>query len=557
MQFKRNRRLMLAQDIVLVLLIPILCFFCIGSLQIGSWNTGDMFELDLSASELAEDWISDFYADYSNANGDELGDPISFSPFGIWKSLVNGVIAILGDVLSRPTEFSGFSDLSAPAFDQAAGLLVIFHLIVQGFKDTIFLGFIYLALFATAAITPLVMFTRAVYALPDLIAHRNDRHARHRLVVLGFRRAIRPLFALLLFSLFIPEVRLSEIWLWAMGIYLVCVIWNFIASRVKRNTGNEKEFLNFVQFFSMGGVVLMAAAVIALERSGILRHLYERIFYADGLDIILDLFSGDFDIMKFIVVGFVAMVLAGVGLMVRYVYYGLLRVACLFESSAHKKAEHEGMVALTAVALGFLGSSYFLFEAKGRQELVLEEQELIAFFVCLGLILLTLIVEILQRVFCHVNRLDREYRNDLLCGRTDDRYYSIEAAIADGSSDAAEDAGTEETAEELPVEEAPAEETPAEEAPAEETPAEEAPAEEAPAEETPAEEVPAEEAPAEETPAEETPAEEAPTEEAPAEEAPAEEAPAEETPAEEAPAEETPAEEAPAKEAPAEESLSE
>lgn len=36
MQFKRNHRLMLAQDIVLVLLIPILCFFCIGSLQIGS-----------------------------------------------------------------------------------------------------------------------------------------------------------------------------------------------------------------------------------------------------------------------------------------------------------------------------------------------------------------------------------------------------------------------------------------------------------------------------------------------------------------------------------------
>ena len=64
--------------------------------------------------------------------------------------------------------------------------------------------------------------------------------------VLGFRRAIRPLFALLLFSLFIPEVRLSEIWLYAMGIYLVCVVWNFIASRVKRNTGNEKEYLNFV-----------------------------------------------------------------------------------------------------------------------------------------------------------------------------------------------------------------------------------------------------------------------------------------------------------------------
>ena len=32
MQFKRNRRIMLAQDIVLVCLIPILCFFCIGTI---------------------------------------------------------------------------------------------------------------------------------------------------------------------------------------------------------------------------------------------------------------------------------------------------------------------------------------------------------------------------------------------------------------------------------------------------------------------------------------------------------------------------------------------
>ena len=291
MQFKRNRRLMLAQDIVLVLLIPILCFFCIGSLQIGSWNTGDMFELDLSASEMAEDWIFDFYADYTNADGDELGDPISFSPFGIWKTIVEGVVAILGDILSRTVKLTDFSGLSAPAFDQAAGLLAIFHLIIQSFKDTIFQGFVYLALFVTTAITPVVMFTRAIYALPDLIAHRKERRERHRLVVLGFRRAIRPLFALLLFSLFIPEVRLSEIWLYAMGIYLVCVVWNFIASRVKRNTGNEKEYLNFVQFFSLGGVILMVAAVIAFERSGMIRHLYERIFYADGLDIILDMFA--------------------------------------------------------------------------------------------------------------------------------------------------------------------------------------------------------------------------------------------------------------------------
>ena len=472
MQFKRNRRLMLAQDIVLVLLIPILCFFCIGSLQIGSWNTGDMFELDLSASELAEDWVFDFYADYSNANGDELGDPISFSPFGIWKSLVNGVVAILGDVLSRTVSITDLSDLSAGAFDKAAGLLVIFHIIGRSFEDTIFLGFIYSALFVTTAITPVVMFTRAVYAIPDLIAHRKERRERHRLVVLGFRRAIRPLFAILLFALFIPEVRLSEIWLYAMGIYLLSVIWNFIASRVKRNTSNETEFLNFIQFFSLGGLALMAAAVIALGYSGILRHLFERVYYADGLDIIWDLFSGDFDVIKLIVLGFVALVLAGVGLMVRYLYYGILRVACLFESSAHKKVEHEGMVANTAVTLCLLGSSYFLFEARGRLELVLEEKEFIAFLVCLGLILLTMVLEILQRVFCHVNRLDREYRNDQLCGRTDDRFYTVDAAVADGETKV--ETVTEETiTEETPAEETPAEETPAEEIAVEETPAEE------------------------------------------------------------------------------------
>ncbi len=470
MQFKRNRRLMLAQDIVLVCLIPILCFFCIGSLQIGSWNTGDMFTLDLSSSELAEDWIFDFYADYANADGDELGDPIAFSPLGIWKSMVEGVTAILGDILSRTVKVTDLSGLSASAFDRAAGLLVIFRLIARSLEDTVFVGLLYMALFVTTAITPIVMFTRAIYALPDLIAHRKDHRERHRLVVLGFRRAIRPLFALLLFALLIPEVRLSAIWLWAMGIYLLCVIWNLVASRVKRNSANETEFLNFIQFFSLGGLALMVGALVALGRSGLLRHLYERVCYADGLDIILDLFSGDFDIVKFIVLMIVALVLAGVGLMVRYLYYGLLRVACLFESSRHKKVEHEGMVALTVVSLLTLGSSYFLFEARGRLELVLEEEEFIAFLVCLGLILLAMTVEILQRVFCHVNRLDREYRSDLLCGRTDDRFYSVDAVIGDedGQDDAKGETATEITATGASAaEEAPAGAAPAEGAPAE------------------------------------------------------------------------------------------
>ena len=490
MQFKRNRRIMLAQDIVLVCLIPILCFFCIGSLQIGSWNTGDMLELNPAASELAEDWVSDFYASYLNADGDELGDPISFSPFGIWKSLVKGVAAIGKDMLARTVTLTDLTDLSAASFDRAAELLVIFHIIARSLEDTIFLGLIYIALFVTVAFTPVILFTRAVCALPDLIAHRKDRRERHRLVVLGFRRAVRPLFALLLFALLIPEVRLSEIWLYAMGIYLLCVIWNFIASRVKRNTGNEKEFLNFIQFFSLGGLALMSGALVALNRSGLLCHLYERVFFANGLDIILDLFSGDFDVSKFIALIIVALVLAGAGLIVRYLYYGLLRVACLFESSSHKKVEHEGMVSNTAVTLCLLGSSYFLFEAGGRLELVLEEEEFIALLVCLGLILLTMILEILQRIFCHVNRLDREYRNDLLCGRTDDRFYSVDAVIADG--DEARDAVEETATAGITSEETPTEETPAEEASAEEAPAEEAPAEKTPTEEVSAEEMPAE-----------------------------------------------------------------
>ena len=56
---------------------------------------------------------------------------------------------------------------------------------------------------------------------------------------------------------------------------------------------------------------------------------------------------------------------------------------------------------------------------------------MIAFFVATGLMVLVLITEIVQRILCYINPLGREYRNDLLCGCTDDRMYSEESVETD------------------------------------------------------------------------------------------------------------------------------
>ena len=268
------------------------------------------------------------------------------------------------------------------------------------------------------------------------LTNRHDARKRHRAVVLAFRRAVLPVFMILALSFMLPDVTVSTAWIVGIGVYLTCVLWNFVASRVKRNTGNEKEFLNFIQILSFIGVILMSGFPVALEITHIPAYLYDRIRYADGLEIILDCFEGNFDMAKMLMLLFAASFMAGIGLVVAYLYYVLLRVSGLLESTRYKSVEKEYMIAHIVVTLLMFCSSYFLFEASGRLELVLEDFEVIAFHVMLGLLVLVLIVEIVLRALCYVNRLDREYRNDLLCGRTDDRMYSVDAVIAEAPEEA-------------------------------------------------------------------------------------------------------------------------
>ena len=559
MQFKRNRRIMLAQDIVLVCLLPILCLLCLGSFQIREWNTGELFSVSPS-TEIMESCMDDFYMAYTNAQGDELGEAASYGSPSLWKDVGRGVLAMVKGILHRTVSIPHMEDMPAELFAEAAPLLFALHLVWSLLKSTLFQGLLYAALFVVAALIPIVCISRALHGLVDLLGNLRDPLERHKRVVLNFRKAFRPFFAVLMLALMLPDVKLSWLWLCVMGLYLLCLVWNFIASRVKRNTSNEKEFLSFVQFTALGGIALVAGLTVALEKSGLMNSIYERIYYADGLEIILDAIGGNFDISKVLFLVFTCLFLVGIGIAVRYVYYGLLKFSCLLVSSSHKKVYREELVSAAAVMLGALASAFLLTEASGRMEVTLTDEALIAYCVALGLALLTLILEIVQRVLCHLNRLDREYRNDLLAGCTDDRVYSTEAVIAPPVEEApVEEAPVEETpVEETPVEEAPVEEVPAEDIPVEDIPVEDVPAEDIPVEEVlveevPVEEVPVEEAPVEEVPVEEAPAEEAPVEEVPVEEAPAEEVPVEETPVEEAPVEETPVEEVPVEEAPVEE----
>ena len=482
MQFKRNRRMLLAQDIVLVCLLPILCFLTLGSLTLGGWSMGDTVTMDLTSSEMSAECLDDFYATYENADRDEMGDTVSFSPLGIWKAWGQGVSGLVNGLINREVTLNNFKGMENGVFDQCADMLFMTHTVSFALSGTLFGGLLYAALFMTMALIPLIVGVQSLRALFYLLARLKEGRERHRFVVLCFRKAMVPLFAVLMFALMLPEVTPSLVWVYGMGLYLVCVLWNFIASRVKRNTGNEKEFLNFIQFFSLGGVVAAAGLVVSLDLSRILPGLYSCVYRAGGLEIIADCIGGNVNISKLLMLGVVAMFLAGVGFTVRYLYYGLLRVACLLESTRHKNVKREGLITSAVFVLLGLGSAFLLFYASGKPMLVLGDTEMTLFYVALGLAGAVLILEIVQRILCSVNRLDREYRNDLLCGCTEDRVYSVDAVIA-----------------EAPVEETPAEKTPAEETPAEETPVEETPVEETPAEETPAEETPVEETPAEET----------------------------------------------------------
>ena len=483
MQFSRNRRILWAQDIVLICLIPLLCFFSLGSLGIGGWNMGATYTWDPNATEIAEECLADFYVSYTNADGDELGDTVSFSPVGIWKNVATGITELSAGISEGRVALDDLNQMPEDLFDDCAGLLFMLHVVSYTTSNTISQGLIYTVLFGYTALIPLIGLIQLVCALIGLLTRRKDSRKRHRCAVLCFRRTVLPLFVILFLTLTLPDVTPSAVWFYGMGLFLLCVIWNLVASRVKRNTGNEKEFLNFIQIFSILGVISAVGALAALERSHIPAYLYDRIRYADGLEIILACFEGDFDVPKLLMLIFIAVFLTGIGLAVRYLYYGFLRIACLMESTRHKKVEKEGLIAPVVFAILTLASSYFLFEASGRLKLVVEESEMVTFFVALGLLALVLVLEIIQRILCYLNRLDREYRNDLLCGRTDDRMYSIEAVIAEVE----EPAPIEETAMvEAAMVEAPVGEVSAAEASITDGFAEEASAEEASASETPA-----------------------------------------------------------------------
>ncbi len=470
MQFTRNRRILLVQDIVLISLIPLLCLFTLGAIRIGKWNVGNTFLFDPASSEVSELCLSDFYDSYINSDGNELDDTVAFSPLGIWKTAAEGIGGLFEGMTDGTIDLDNLRKMPDYLFDDCAGLLFMVHVVTYTFSSTVYQGLLYAALFGITAAMPVICIVQAVYALIRFFMERDDLRKRHRSTVLCFRRAALPLFVVLALAVMLPDVTLSSVWFYGMGLYLLCVIWNLVASRVKRNTGNEKEFLNFIQISSVVGTVLALGALAALKLSHIPAYLFDRIRYADGIEIISNCFEGDFDVPKLLMLIFIAVFLVGLGTVIRYLYYSLLRIACIMESTRHKKVETEGMVGLTVFALLSLASSFFLFGASGRLKLMVEESEKIAFFVSMGLLLLVLILEAVQRALCYLNRLDREYRNDLLCGRTDDRMYSVDAVIAETAEPAA--------AEDPSVEQAPMEEPSAETAPADESLAETAPAEE-------------------------------------------------------------------------------
>ena len=541
MQSKRNRRILLAQDIVLVCLLPILCFLTIGSLQIGG---GGMLTLDLTSSDAAVDCVTDFYETYARADGDELASVMQISPLQIWKAFGNGIVGLVNGLINGNVDPNNFTGMDAHAFDACADMLFIVHLMEYTLETTFFQGVIYVSLFAALAWLPIAVAIEALRALFYFLARLKEGRERHCKVVLRYRKALTPLFGILAFALVLPEVTLSWVWVCCAGLHLAVVIWNFIASRVKQKNKSETQFLNFVQFCSLAGVVLAVGFVVTLGMSNVMTHYFDLVRAVGGFGVLTDVLYAGVDLSKLFVLAFAAMALAAVALMVRYVYYGLLRVACLMESTRHKKVKRPGMITMTVFALVCMGTTCLLLSSADAYSLPLNPNETVCFWIAFGLVAAILNLEIVQKILRSVNRLDKERRKDLLCGCIEDQM-AKESVVAEETP--AEAAPAEETpAEETPAEETPAEETPAEETPAVETPAEETPAEETPTEAAPAEETPTEAAPAEETPAEETPAEKTPAEETPAEEAPAEETPAEETPAEEAPAEETPAEETPA-----------
>ena len=436
MQFSRNRRILLAQDIVLLCLIPLLWFFTLGSVQIGKWNTGAVFTLDTTSTEISEDCLHEFYEMFTNAEGDELEKTIPFSPHGIWMDTVQGVSSLLQGIGNGDVNPNHIDDMPKDIFDRCAGFMVIPHIVSHTFTEAIYQGLLYAALFGITAALPVICIVQALCALIRFLKNRHDARKRHREVVLAFRRAVLPMFMILALSFMLPDVTVSTAWIIGIGLFLACVLWNFVASRVKRNTGNEKEFLNFVQILSFIGVILMSGFLVTLELTHVPAYLYDRIRYADGLEIILDCFEGNFDMAKMLMLLFIASFMVGIGLAIAYLYYVLLRASGLLESTRYKSVEKEYMIAHIVVTLLMFCSSYFLFEASGRLELVLEDFEVIAFHVMLGLLVLVLIVEIVLRGLCYVNRLDRECRNDLLCGRTDDRMYSVDAVIAETPEEA-------------------------------------------------------------------------------------------------------------------------
>ena len=479
MQFKRNRRLMLAQDIILVCLLPVLAFLCLGSLQIGKWYTGDMFSVTPS-TEIMEECLEDFYSHYICSEGNELGETISYSPWSFWKDAGRGLWALGKGILHHTIDTSNLGDMPTDVFVEAAPFLFSFHLVWSLFQSTVFEGLIYFALLGLNATIPFFCISHALYGLVGLLGHLQDPQERHKRVVLSYRRAFRPFFSVLLLTLMLPDVRLSNAWLYGVGLYLISVIWNFVASRIKRNTANEKEFLNFIQFTSLGGIVFAIGNLIALVQSGLLNLIYDRIYYADGVVILLDAYAGKFNSSRIIYLLVTALFLAGIGLVVRYVYYSLLKVSCLLVSSKHPKDYHESQIGISAASLGTLASAFLLTESSGRMEITLDKSSLIPYCVSLGLILMVLIVEIVQRILCSLNLLDREYRNDLLAGCTGDRFYNIEAAIAPPIEKT--------SGEDIPVEVLPSEETTTENTSKENIPIEVLSSEEATAEGTSEEE---------------------------------------------------------------------
>ena len=175
MQFKRNRRLMLAQDIVLVCVLPILAFLCLGSLQIGAWYSGDLFSVTPS-TEIIEECLEDFYIHYIESEGNELGETISYSPWGFWKDAGQGILALGKGILYHTVDTVHLGDMPADVFAEAAPLLFSFHLVWSLLNSTIFQGLLYLALFMINAIIPFVCIFRALHGLVDLLGNLRHRH---------------------------------------------------------------------------------------------------------------------------------------------------------------------------------------------------------------------------------------------------------------------------------------------------------------------------------------------------------------------------------------------